>query len=205
MQTLSALHDDSILVEEEKRHGRRLLVGILCALLLTSGIFGGYLFLRKRHERQVAAAAEAARKKALAPRVEIYVDDPTLNDKKTLLGGELHNISNEPLRDLAVELELTRRNTGKLEKRVVTPEQTELGPDARTRYGLELLVQDYASSRLVRIVSGDSHADTPFKAFPGAPRPPMEAPASKTVIVNRPRPARGEEFLNSPDKPARVP
>lgn len=204
MQTLSALHDDSILVEEEKRHGRRLLVGILCALLLTSGIFGGYLLLRKRHERQVAAAAEATRKKALAPRVEIYVDDPTLNDEQTLLGGELHNISNEPLRNLAVELELTRRNTGKLEKRVVTPEQTELAPDAKTRYGLELLVRDYASSRLVRIVSGDNHADTPFKAYPGAPRPPMEAPASKTVIVNRPRP-RGEEFLNSPDKPARVP
>src|SRR5262249_37258623 len=118
MQTLSALHDDSLIIEEEeKRHGRRLIVGILCALLLTGAISGGYLFLRKRHERQVAAAAEAARRKARAPRVEIYVDEPTLNDKKTLLGGELHNISNEPLRNLAVELELTHRNTGKLEKR----------------------------------------------------------------------------------------
>ena len=44
MQTLSQLHDDSPPFEEEERsHGRRLLAGILCALLLTGAIFGGYL------------------------------------------------------------------------------------------------------------------------------------------------------------------
>src|SRR6266481_4058314 len=105
MQTLSQLNDDSLpMEEEEKRHGRRLLVGILCALLLTGAIFGGYLLLVKRHERQLAAAAEAARTKAL----------------------------------------------------------------------------------------------------PGTPRPPMDAPAAKTVIVNRPA-RRGEEFINTPNNPARVP
>src|SRR5437870_728820 len=105
MQTLSQLHDDSLPFEEEERsHGRRLLVGILCALLLTGAIFGGYLFLRKRHERQLAAAAIATRTKALA----------------------------------------------------------------------------------------------------GAARPPMEAPSAKTVIVNRPA-RRGEEFINTPNNPVRVP
>ena len=205
MQTLSQLHDDSLpLEEEERRHGRRLVVGILCALLVTSGLLGGYMFLRKRHERQLAAAAEATRTKALAPRVEVFVDDPTLDGKKTLLGGTLHNISNEALRNLSVELELRRRTSGRLETKSITPEQTELAPDAQARYGVELPVSDYITARLVRIVAGDNRADVPFKARPGTPRPPMEAPAAKTVIVNRPVP-RGEQFINTPKNPGRVP
>ena len=205
MQTLSQLHDDSPFEEvEERSHGRRLLVGILCALLLTGAIFGGYLFLRKRHERQLAAVAEATRTKALAPRVEVFVDDPTMDGKKTMLGGTLHNISGEPLRNLSVELELRQRKSGRLETRTLAPEQTELAPDAKARYGVELQVADYSSARLVRIVGGDNRAGVPFKALPGQPRPPMEAPGSKTVIVNRPAP-RGEEFINTPNTPGRVP
>jgi len=207
MQTLSQLNDDSLpleLEEEERRHGRRLLVGILCALLLTSALFGGYMFLRKRHERQLAAAAEATRTKALAPRVEVFVDDPTLDGKKTMLGGTLHNISGEALRNLSVELELRQRRGGGLETRIITPEQTELAPDMKARYGIELLVADYSNARLVRIVAGDNHNELPFKALPGTPRPPMEAPAAKTVIDNRPA-RRGEEFINTPNNPVRVP
>ena len=205
MQTLSQLFDDSLPVEEEeRRHGRRLIVGILCALLLTGALFGGYMLLRRRHEQQLAATAEAARKKALAPRVEVFVDDPTLDGKKTLLGGTLHNISNEALRNLSVELELRQRRGGRLETRSITPEQTELAPDAKARYGVELLVSDYSSARLVRIVAGDNRTEVPFKALPGTPRPPMEAPAAKTVIVNRPA-RRGDEFINTPNNPGRVP
>ena len=207
MQTLSQLNDDSLpleLEEEERRHGRRLLVGILCALLLTSALFGGYMFLRKRHERQLAAAAEATRTKALAPRVEVFVDDPTLDGKKTMLGGTLHNISGEALRNLSVELELRQRRGGGLETRIITPEQTELAPDMKARYGIELLVADYSSARLARIVAGDNHAELPFKALPGTPRPPMEATGAKTIIVNRPA-RRGEEFINTPNNPVRVP
>ncbi|PYS58126.1 MAG: hypothetical protein DMF76_20220 [Acidobacteria bacterium] len=59
MQILNQLETEPIPIdEEEKRHTQRLLVGMLCALLLTSAIFGGYIYLRKRHERQVAAAVE---------------------------------------------------------------------------------------------------------------------------------------------------
>jgi len=207
MQTLSQLHDDSLpfeLEEEEKRHGRRLLVGILCALLLTGAILGGYLLLRKRHERQLALAADATRTKALAPRVEVFVDEPTIDGKKSLLGGTLHNISGEALRNLSVQLELRQRKGGGLETRTLTPDQTELAPDAKARYTVELQVADYSSARLVRIVSGDNHAEVPFKARPGEPRPPMEAPSAKTVIVNRPA-RRGEEFVNTPNNPVRVP
>lgn len=204
MQILNQLETEPIPIEEEeKRHTKRLLVGVLCALLLTGTVLGGYLYLRKRHERQVAAAAEVEVKKK-APRVEVFVDDATVNGKTTLLGGTLHNISNEALHNLAVELQLRRRLGSGTEIRAVSPESTELAPDGKTRYTLELPVQDYISVTFLRVVGGDSRAQIPFKALPGAPRPPMDPPASKTVVISRPAP-KGDEFLNTPNTPGKVP
>jgi hypothetical protein len=33
----------------------------------------------------------------------------------------------------------------------------------------------------------------------------MESPASKTIIVGRPAPRGGEEFINTPNNPGKVP
>src|SRR5436190_7888560 len=140
MQTLHQILDDqpiAIESEEEQRHTRRLLVGILCALVLTGSVFGGYMYLRKRHERQIAAAAAADQQKKAAPKVEVFVDDATVDGKKSVLAGTIHNISGEPLHNVAVELQLRKRTGAGLETRVVAPELTELAPDAKTRYSLE--------------------------------------------------------------------
>jgi hypothetical protein len=204
MQILNQLETEPIPIEEEeKRHSRRLLVGLLCALLLTGTVLGGYLYLRRRHERQVAATVEADNKKK-APKVEVFVDDATVNGKTTLLGGTIHNISNEPLHNLGVELQLRRRVGSGVETRAVTPDTTDLPPDGKAHYGVELPVQDYISVTFLRVVAGDNRAQIPFKALPGVPRPPMDPPASKTVVVGRPAP-KGEEFINTPNSPGRVP
>lgn len=204
MQILNQLETEPLPIEEEeKRHSRRLLVGILCALILTGIILGGYLLLMKRHERQVAAAAETEKQKK-APKVEVFVDDTTVDGKKATLAGTLHNISNETVRNIAVELQLRRRVGAGVETRVVVPELTDLAPEARTRYSLEVPVGDYVSSTFMRVVAGENRAAVPFKALPGAARPPLETPASKTVIVNRPAP-KGDEFINSPNNPGKVP
>ena len=205
MQILNQLEAEPLPIEdEERRRNRRLFIGLICALLLTGMVLGGYLYLRTRHEREVAAAVENEKARALAPKVEVLVDDATLNGKQTVLAGTIHNISNELLRNISVELELKRRAGGGLETRAVTPDHTELAPDGKARYGLELLAQDYSTARLLRIVAGENRQEVPFKALPGVPRPPLAAPAGKTVIVNRPAP-RSDEFINTPNNPVRVP
>jgi hypothetical protein len=206
MQILNQLETEPIpLEEEERRHTRRLVVGVLCALVLTGSVLGGYLYLRKRHERQLAATAAAETLKKTTPKVEVIVDDAMIEGKRSLLSGTIHNISGETLRNVAVELQLRKRTGGGLETRVVTPEASELAPDARTRYSLEVAVQDYSSATFSKVLSGDVRTATAFKAIPGAARPPMEAPASKTVVVGRPTPAKGEEFINTEKNPGKIP
>jgi hypothetical protein len=205
MQILNQLETEPIAIEEEeKRHTRRLLVGVLCALFLTGSVLGGYLFLRKRHERQVAAAAAAEKIEKARPKVEVIVDDAMIEGKKTTLGGTVHNISGDVLHNVAVELQLRKRTGGGLERRLVTPDATELAPDASARYKLEVAVEDYSSATFSKVLTGEPRVAVAFKAMPGAERPAMDAPASKTVMVKRPAP-KGDEFLNSEKNPVKVP
>jgi hypothetical protein len=206
MQTLNQLETEPLPIEEEeRRHTRRLLVGMLCALLLTGSVCGGYLYLRKRHERQVAAAAAAAKIEKEKAKVEVAVDEARTEGKKSILSGTIHNISNDTLHNLAVELQMRRRTGGATETRIVMPESAELAPDARTRYRLEVPVQDYNSATFTRVVTGDAHLAIAFKALPGAERPPLPpVPAGKTIIVSRPAPKDGE-FLNTEQNPGKVP
>ena len=204
MQTLNDLEAAPLpIAEEERNHTRRLLAGLICALLLTGLLLGGYLYLQKRHQREMAPAETTATSKA-APRIEVFVDEATLDGKQTVLGGTIHNISNQPIEKVAIELELRKRTGGGLETMVVAPEQALLGPDASVRYSVTLPVSDYSSARLFRVMAGEGRQDVPFKALPGAARPPMPVIVSKTIIVRRPAP-KGEEFINTPDNPARVP
>jgi len=205
MQILNQLETEPIPIEEEEhRHTRRLLIGVLCALILTGSVLGGYLYLRKRHEGQVAAAAAAEKIEKEKAKVEVLVDEATIDGKKSVLGGTIHNISNETLRNVAVELQLRRRAGSTIETRVVMPQVTELAADAKTRYSVEVSNQDYSSATFSRVLAGDAHLAIAFKALPGAERPPLPAPASKTIVVSRPAP-RGDEFLNTEKNPGRVP
>jgi hypothetical protein len=206
MNILNQLETQPIPIDdEEKRRTQRLLIGVLCAVLLTAAILGGYMALRKRHERQVAAAAEAEVKRK-APKVEVFVDDALVNGKSTTLGGTVHNISTETFQNIAVELQLRRRVGSGLDTRVVQPEMTDLAPDARVHYSIQVATEDYISATFSRVVGGADRAAVPFKALPGNPRPPLDAPASKTIIVeDKRKPGKGDEFINTPNNPGRVP
>jgi len=206
MDILNQLETQPIpLEEEEKRHTRRFLVGLMCAVLLTGLVLGGYVYLRKRHERQVAAAADVEVKKKAA-KVEVFVDEPVVNGKTTVLGGTVHNISNESLQNIAVQLQLRRRVGSGVDLKSITPESAELAPDGRARYSIEVPTQEYITATFLGVIGGGDRAAIPFKAQPGNARPPMDSPASKTVVVDKPQSNRSkDEFINTPNNPGRVP
>src|SRR2546421_10175131 len=179
--------------EEEKRHAQRLLIGLLCALLITGLVFGGYMYLRKRHERQLAAAAELEVKKN-APKVEVFVDDALVNGKTTTLGGTVHNISSENLANIAVELQLRRRVGGGVDLRTVVPESVNLEPGARTRYNLQVATQDYISVTFARVIGGRGSAAGPFQAGPRTPRPPEGSPKRKKKVRDKTRTNHAQTF-----------
>lgn len=196
---------------EAKRSTLTLVVALICALAITAALFGGYFYLRLRHaenERaQQQAQAPPATKTAGPPLLQIYQDDAMLKGGKATISGTVVNISTETLKDIAVELELRRRSNAATEIRSVPLTPNELTPDGQGRYVLTVLTREFSNTRLVRIKSSSHPTDIAFKTAPGAQRPPELPPqTNRTIIVPKPTPRKGEEeFINSPDDPARVP
>jgi hypothetical protein len=188
-----------------------MVIAIISALALTGGLFAGYMFLKKRHAEQVSAQRQAqmaiVNKPAVPPLLQVFVDDAILKGSQTVIGGTLLNISRETISDLSVELELRRRKGGSPETRSVSVEPGDLAPDQQGRYSLKVATQDYSHVRLLRIKSGARPEEVAFKTAPGAQRPPeVIKPEVKTIIVKQPpKRGNGEEFINTPDNPSRVP
>lgn len=190
--------------EEERRHTRRLLIGLLCALLLAGLLFTIILVLRKRHGRELASEAASATNVKLPPKVEVYVDGAMPKDKDTILGGTVHNISKEAIQNLAVELELKRRGGGGLERKTVPLDEPNLLPDAVGHYSLVESAKDYTTAKFLGVVAGEKREAVPYKTFPGVPRPMATPVPDKTIVTKRPAPSGGD-FGNTPDRPVRVP
>ncbi|HEX8775070.1 MAG TPA: hypothetical protein VF735_15965 [Pyrinomonadaceae bacterium] len=203
---------DSIHLETEaKRSPLTLIAAVICALAITGGLFAGYLYLRRRHAANELARQQAqtppASRPAGPPMLQVYEDDALIKGSQAMIGGTVVNISPENLTDLTVELELHQRKGGNKETRSLTVTPKDLTPQQQGRYTLTVPSRDYSYARLVRIKSSARPAtDVVFKSAQGAQRPPEPPPQSKTVILPRPTPRKGEEeFINTPDKPARVP
>lgn len=197
--------------DSEAKRGRSSLikiVSILVALAITATLLIGFLIWRKRHEERVGVEPQAQSKSvrpALPAKVQIYMDEAVRKGPQALIGGTVHNISNEALSNLSVEVELTRRKDASIEVRSLEVEPKELAPDQKGRYSLTL-TGDYRSIKLLHIKSGSDSNEIGFKTAPGAPRPVEHPPeTTRTIIVNRPATKQGEEFINSPDNPAKIP
>jgi hypothetical protein len=193
-----------LLVEPKRSVGLKVLAGI-SALVITALVFTGYALLRKRHAQRsagvvVSSPGPAQRK---PPKALVMVDDALLLGSKTIIGGTVRNTSTEKLEGLALELELMRRKDGVPEKQLVALAPAQLEPEQEGRYSLELKAQDYGSARLVGLKAGPDLVSLPYTTARGQKRPP-ERLESKTITIGKP-PSKGGEFLNSPDKPARVP
>ena len=196
---------------EARRSPLTLIIALICALAITAGLFAGYMFLRRRHaeneraQQQAQAPSEA--KPTGPPLLQVYQDDAMLKGGQATISGTVVNISTETIKDLTVELELRRRKNATTEIRSVPLNPSDLTPEQQGRYVLTVLTRDYSNTRLVRIKSSTRSTDIVFKTAPGAQRPPELPPqTNRTIIVPKPSPRKGEEeFINTPDNPARVP
>ena len=206
-ETSTELHDFEV---ESRRSPLFLVVSAICALAVTGALLAGYLYLQRHNAEQTRAKQQAMTpqpKPAIPPQAQVYEDEAMLKGAQAILGGTVHNISQETLSDLTVELELVRRNDASTERRVLEVVPKDLAPDAQGRYTLSVLKRDYRSAHLVGLRSGADAKQIAFKSAPGAQRPPERTPnATETVIVNRPPPRKGsgEEFINSPDNPGKI-
>lgn len=197
---------------EIKSGGSRMVkvVSIVVALGLTAALLGGYLLWRKFHEEQTAAAPPPTQTKPTRSsrpvKVQVLMDEAIRKGPQALITGSVRNISNEHLSNLAVEVELTRPNGAESEVRVLGIEPKDLDPGQEGRYSVTL-TGDYLSIKLLRTLAGPQGEDVGFKAARGASRPRERPPeTTRTIIVNRPAaPRKGEEYINTPETPARIP
>jgi hypothetical protein len=196
-----------LLIEEKRSTGLKVLA-VICAVVVTAIVFAGYTYLRKRSAQQrLAASAAQAPSTSAVPKgpakAHILVDEALLKGGQTIIGGTVKNISGERLSGLTVALELRRRKDGSLEQTSAALQPRDLEPDQEGRYVLKLPAQQYISVRLVGLNEGPNSTQLAYTTASGQKRPP-ERIEPKVVTVPRPG-ARGGEFLNSPDNPARVP
>jgi hypothetical protein len=197
---------DLTLTAESKTNGLKLLA-VLCALLITGGLLVGYAYMRKRHVQrtlaQLVPSEPADNSPKGPPKAQIIVDEPMLKGKETIIGGIVKNLSGQRLNGLSVRLELRRRKDASLVESLVALEPSNLEADQEGAYSVKFPAQEYASVRLVGLIGEPNSSPLAYISAQGKQRPP-ERIEPKTIVISRPSSKR-DEFLNSPDKPARVP
>jgi hypothetical protein len=178
----------------------------LLALALTVGLLGGYFYLRGRNERALAERRAAAEKaKAVAPPVaQVFQDEVRLSGGQAVVGGTVRNISAEKLEGLSVEIELKSRAGDSKEVRQVAVEPRDLPPGQDGKYSLQIAPRAWGGVSVARLLSEARGGEIPFKPEAGARRPAEGRPAPKVVVEPRPR-QKGDDFINTPDTPIRIP
>lgn len=182
---------------------------ILAAIIVTAGLLIGFLIWRRNHAEQVTSEQQSQSKPvrpALPVKAQVLMDDAIRKDSKVTISGTVQNVSNERLSNIVVDLELTHRKDGGTEIQSLKSAPGDLGPAENGKYSLTLTGDDYRSIRLLRVKTGAQAEEIGFKTAQGAKRPAEHPPEAKTIVVDRPSaPKRGEEFINTPDNPSKLP
>lgn len=202
-----AIHDP----EELRSRSRSPLffaVAVLAALAVTTALLGGYFYLRSRHAAQTLATEQqqsAPAKQVAPPEVKIFEDQAMIKGAQVIVGGTVQNISNAPLADISLELELTRRADNTTESRTIALTPKDLASGEQGKYSLTVLSRDFKRARIIRVKSGARANEVAFTSAPGNQRPAGPQQNNKTIIVNRPalRDANGD-FINTPDNPTTI-
>ena len=156
-------------------------------------------------QQQRGAGSRQAAQQQQAPQVQIFADEAMLRKPHAVLGGTVRNVGAEKLAGLVIELELRRRDGGGTERREVPLQPSDIAPGGEAKYSLKVLPDEFGSSRVARLRSGEQ--EVAHQVLPGARRPPERTPDGKEIIVRAPRKpgSGGEEFINTPDTAVSVP
>lgn len=150
----------------------------------------------------------AVSKASPAPEVNVFIDEVMLAKPYAVIGGTVQNIGSERLEKLSVDIELRRRADDSLVRREVSVEPSDLAPDEKGKFSLKVFSDEWSGSRVLSLRSGIRQEEVAFKSLPGAKRRPEKLPEGKVINVKTPRKrskSGGEEFLNTPDDPVKVP
>jgi hypothetical protein len=195
---------DLVMADEARKSNALKAIAVLCAILLTGALLAGYAVMRKRHAQQTLEAIAIETPEAppkSTPKAQIIMDEPLLKGGDTIIGGRVKNISAEKLTGLTVHLELRRRKSADMAESLVSVDPSPLDAGQEGSYSVKFRAQEYASVRLIGLTVEPNSSVLAYTSAQGKQRPP-ERLESKTIII---RPAsRRDEFLNSPDNPARV-
>jgi hypothetical protein len=195
---------------EQTRRPLASIAAIICLVIIGLSALSYFLFFRQPAPSPVSTGQQAkAATAATSTEAQIFEDEPSLKDTQAVVGGTVRNISQEPLNNLSLELELKRRSDGSTEVRTVEVKPGNLAPGEEGKYSLALPRQEFSGTQIKHLKSAARAAFIAFKTAPGARRPrelPNEPP-TRTVNVPAPKPrsTTGEDFINTPDAPTRVP
>jgi len=182
---------------------------VVCALTVTAGILFGYSYLSWRNSERLRlqqAAEVPAQKPSPSPQAVVFVDEAMIKGPQAVIGGTVQNISPAKYTNLKVEVELKRRKDGGVETRMLDLVPSEVEPEQQGRYSLNVPSREYRESKVLSVRSGEGSTIVPFKTMPGASRPKERLPESKTIIIKpSPRRGNGEEFINTPETPVKIP
>jgi hypothetical protein len=203
-------HEPHLFAGGETAPSKWVKIGALaCALAVAAALLVGYRSLRARQVERVRAAQQVTQAAKIVgpPEAQIFEDEARLKGSEAIISGTIRNISDKKLEELSLEMELKRRTAGQAtERRQISVEPSSLEPGAEGRYALSLRSAEWSGARVSSLNSARRSETIAFKSALGARRQPERLPqgSTKVVVVPRPRPT-GEEFINTPDNPTRIP
>lgn len=211
MNILGSLNETGQDFQRPEPRRRPTAIKLAVAGLLAVALVGISYLLFFRSTANSPASQEQRRNDTPAPvstEAQILEDEPILKDSKAVISGTVRNLSRESLNNLSLEIELKRRSDGGTDVRSVPIEPQNIAPGAEGKYSFLLPRQEFSGTQIKHLKSAARSAYIVFKTAPGARRPkelPTEPP-TRTITVQRPSPRpSGEEYINTPDTPTRVP
>lgn len=191
-------------INQQKESTKRKLLAVVCAVAVTAILLAAYGYTRMFYTSQNLARAtpppaEPAKGPALA---HVVIDEPTLENKMTTIGGVVKNISGQPLSGLSVTLELRRRKDNLAVREVLQVTPGQLQPQQEGTYAAKFSIDEFASVKLAGVQADPESTVIVHSSSQGKRRPPERL---QPQIINAKRSGKPGEFINTPDNPGRVP